>query len=50
MAVVLKREKEGKQWTNPDAPLDDIPPGINIITSLSQVKPLRPSFIAATIA
>ena len=50
MAVVLKLEKQDKQWTKPDVPLDDIPPGINIITSLNQVKPSRPSFIAATIA
>ena len=50
VAVVLKQEKQGKQWTNPDDPLDDIPPGINIITSINQVKPPRPSFISATFA
>ena len=49
MAATLKQEKQGMQWENPEVPLDDTPPGINIITSLNQVKPPRPGFISATI-
>ena len=49
MASTLKAEKEGKQWKTPDIPLDDVPPEINIITSLSQLKPPEDGFLKATI-
>ena len=47
MAATLK---EKKKWENPDVPLDDVPPKLNVITSLSQVKPHASGFLATLIA
>ena len=49
MATTLKEHKQGEQWNNPDVPLDDVPPEIKIITSLSQVKPPELGFVGALI-
>ena len=49
MATTLKEEKEGKYWENTDVLLEDVPPEMKCITSLSQVMPPEPGCTAAII-
>jgi len=50
MATTLKEEQRDKHWENTDVPLEDVPPEMKCITSLSQVMPPEPGCIAAIIA
>ena len=45
MATTLKSLENGKQWESPDVPLDDVPAGIQIVTSVEGVHPPEPDFL-----